>query len=57
MKMTKDEIRREEDYFADKNLSICDGCANKGGDTCPHCRHHYDSLFVLSEVVKAVRED
>lgn len=54
--MSRDEIRREEDYFEGIDLTICDGCAHEGEDCCRRCSHHYDSLYQPNEVIQAVRK-
>lgn len=54
-RLTKEQLRAEEDFFESKGLTICDGCKN-GDEVCRHCRHNYDSLYEQSEVLKLVRE-
>ena len=53
--MSKEDIRREEDFFASIGLTICDGCAKKNSTSCRICAKFYKDQFVIDPVVKAVR--
>ena len=53
-RLTKEQLRAEEDFFESKGLTICDGCKN-GDEVCRHCRHNYDSLYEEKELLKLIR--
>lgn len=54
--MSKEEIRKEEDFAKSKGLALCDICAKRQTSSCRLCSHFYGDLFEVDRVMQKIRE-
>lgn len=54
--MTRDEIRAEEDFAAEKGFTLCDFCAKRGTTSCKICSHFYADHYTIDPIISKVRE-